>query len=123
MSWPVEIDPTFGCRLWKGRLDRDGYPMTSDGKRAHREVYIAAGPPFGGPIPPDHDLDHHCRRRRCVWELHLEPVTQSKNEHRKHWRSRLRMKVCRAGHDLQLNGIVTPEGGRVCRTCVREGLP
>ena len=115
MTWPVEIDATYGCRLWKGRLDPDGYPMTSDGKRAHRAVYEAEV----GPIPPGHDLDHHCRRRRCVWPLHLEPVTQSKNEQRKHWRSRLRIAQCRAGHDLSLHGIVTPEGGRVCRECAR----
>ena len=115
MTWPVEIDPTYGCWLWTGRLDRDGYALTKEGKRAHRAVYEAEI----GAIPADHDLDHHCRRRRCVRPLHLEPVTQSKNEHRKHWRSRLRIKLCRAGHELALHGIVTPEGGRVCRECNR----
>lgn len=114
----IEIDPVFGCRLWTGELDSEGYPLTDDGKRAHRVAYEASV----GPIPPGKELDHTCRRRRCVWFRHTEPVDRSTNEIRKSWRSRVRVLRCPGGHQLNsLTAMVTPEGGRVCRTCAREG--
>ena len=115
---PIEIDPVFGCRLWTGRLDKDGYPLTDDGKRAHRVSFEDAA----GPIPAEHELDHTCRRRRCVWRRHLEPVDRASNEKRKLYRARVRVVKCPVGHPLQGNAAITPEGGRVCRTCIREGL-
>jgi hypothetical protein len=110
-----ELDPVFGCQLVTSRLDRDGYAY--HGKtRAHIAAWIAVN----GPVPEGLVLDHQCRRRNCRAVHHLEPVTQSENELRKSWRYRARRSVCMKGHDLKLNGIVTPEGGRVCRTCNRE---
>lgn len=115
---PIEIDPVFGCRLWTGPTDADGYPLTDDGRRAHRVAYeegVAA-------IPAEHELDHTCRRRRCVFVRHLEPVDRSSNEKRKAWRARVRIVRCPAGHALSsLTAMITPEGGRVCRQCAREG--
>ena len=115
MTWPVEHDPVFGCLLWTGRLDKDGYPLTDDGKRAHRVVYESEH----GPIPRGFELDHGCRRRRCV--KHLEPVTRQENERRKIFRYRTQIKLCAAGHpQSSYTRILTPEGGLVCRTC-RDG--
>jgi hypothetical protein len=109
----IERDPVFGCWLWLGTLDRDGYPMTDDGKRAHRVVYEREV----GPIPAGHELDHECRRRRCVAPNHAEPVDRGTNEKRKSWRTRVRRATCKRGHDMRVNAMITPEGGRVCRSC------
>lgn len=113
----TERDPIFGCELATGRLDRDGYAF--HGKtRAHIAAWTAAH----GPVPEDRELDHLCRRRHCVALHHLEAVTRRENELRKRWRCRARAKWCPAGHRLELYGIVTPEGGRVCRACNREAI-
>lgn len=118
-NWPVEIDPVFGCRLWTSKLDRDGYGVSyrgSSSKRAHVRVYEEEV----GAVPEGKVLDHVCRRRNCVATHHLEPVTKSENELRKSWRYRLRRTHCAKGHDMKLTAVVTPEGGRICRTCNQE---
>ena len=116
-DWPVEVDPVFGCWLWQGRTDkRDGRPLVWRGARpsaAHRVVYEAEA----GPIPAGLELDHACRRPQCVNPAHLEPVTRNENELRKLWRYRARLARCKAGHDLRVAAMLTPEGGRVCRLC------
>lgn len=106
---------TFGCELWSGRLDEDGY-----GRDGRRKAHITAYETAFGPVPEGFVLDHLCRRRNCVALHHLEPVTQSENEKRKSWRYRARRTHCAKGHDLSVYGAVTPEGGRVCRECNRE---
>lgn len=109
------IDPIFGCDLAEGRLDRDGYAF--HGKtRAHIFAWVAKN----GPVPPELELDHTCRRRHCRALHHLELVTRSENEKLKSWRYRVRRASCARGHDLKLNGMITPEGGRVCRQCNRD---
>lgn len=107
----TEWDSVYGCRLWIGRHDRDGYGRTADNQLAHVAVYEVEH----GPIPPGHVLDHVCRRRDCV--RHLEAVTRSENERRKAWGYRLRRRTCSAGHGLYQHGRRTPEGGIVCRVC------
>ncbi len=111
---------TFGCDLATGRLDKDGYAFHGR-TRAHIVAWVAVN----GSVPLDTNgkpmvLDHLCRRRNCRAPHHLEPVTQSENEKRKSWRYRARRIKCPQGHDLRLSGIVTPEGGRVCRECNRQ---
>lgn len=109
------LDPIFGCDLVTTRLDREGYAF--HGKtRAH----IAAWTAEHGQVPDEHELDHLCRRRNCRALHHLELVTRSENEKRKSWKYRARRTHCPRGHELYLHGIVTPEGGRVCRACNRE---
>jgi hypothetical protein len=110
----VERDPIFGCELATGRRDRDGYAFHGT-TRAHIAAWVKAN----GPVPPGLELDHLCRVRHCCAVHHLEPITRSEQERRKSWRYRSRMKQCPRGHDLATNGIVTPEGGRVCRACNR----
>lgn len=111
-DWPIEIDPVFGCWFWLGDVDKHGYPRL-DGKLAHRTVYAAEH----AAIDDGLELDHLCRRRRCVAPHHLEPVDRATNLLRRAWRVRLRALRCLRGHDLTLNVMVTPEGGRVCRAC------
>ena len=111
----TERDPVFGCELWTGPRDRDGY-----GRDGRRLAHIAAYEREYGAIPDDHVLDHLCRRRHCVALHHLEPVKQSENELRKSWGRRARRTHCPRGHELATNAVVTPEGGRVCRACNRE---
>jgi hypothetical protein len=113
----TERDPIFGCELATGRTDRDGYAWHGK-SRAHIVAWIAQH----GAIMRGMEIDHLCRRRHCTALHHLELVTRSENEKRKSWRYRARRAHCQRGHDLATNGIVTPEGGRVCRACNREAI-
>ena len=112
----IEVDPVFGCWLWTGNLDRDGYGWAGR-QRAHRVLYQQ----LVGPIGDGLLLDHLCRRRACCNPVHLEPVTGRENDLRRAWRYRARRASCPHGHSLT-SAIVTPEGGRLCRTC-RGTLP
>jgi hypothetical protein len=114
---PMTAD-VFGCELATGRRDKDGYAYHGS-SRAH----IVAYERVHGAVPDDLVLDHLCRRRHCCAPHHLEAVTQSENERRKQWRYRARRTHCPRGHELSVNAVVTPEGGRVCRTCNREAAP
>ncbi len=114
----VILDPIFGCQLATGRTDKDGYAFLGR-SRAHIVAYEAAVGPIGDGLV----LDHMCNRRNCVAPHHLEAVTQSVNLYRRNWRNRSRIKLCPKGHSLDINAIVTPEMGRVCRACNREARP
>lgn len=111
----TERDPVFGCELATGRRDREGYAFHGQA-RAHIAAWVAAH----GPVPDGKELDHLCRRRHCSALHHLECVTRSENEKRKRWQYRARRTHCPRGHALAEHGVVTPEGGRVCRACNRE---
>lgn len=114
-------DPIFGCEIAQGRTDHEGYVFWGK-SRAH----IAAWQRVNGVITALDkegnrlELDHGCRRRACVRLVHLELVTRSENEKRKSWKYRAKQKQCKNGHDMAINAMVTPEGGRVCRTCSRS---
>ncbi len=105
----IEVDPVFGCWLWTGKLDKDGYAAG----HLHRRVYEL----LVGPIGVGLLLDHLCRRRRCVRPVHLEPVTNAVNQLRSNPRRRLTRRTCPAGHDLGVHAMVSPEGGKICRKC------
>ena len=119
-GWKIEEDPIYGCWLWSGQVDRDGYGILwgkGGPRRAHVEVYRElVGEPGAGM-----KLDHICRRRRCVRPDHLEPVTESVNQQRRGWGCRARQQRCRNGHDLRVHAMITFEGGRLCRIC--QGPP
>ena len=118
--WPVTYDATFGCLIWTGKKTRDGlFGLIWKGRlpsSAHRTVYEATL----GPVAAGLVLDHLCRRTLCVAPHHLEPVTQHENMLRRGWRYRASKATCKAGHDMKLNAVLTPEGGRVCRTCNQD---
>lgn len=111
----TEYDPIFGCEIATGRKDREGYAFWGS-SRAH----IVAWEREHGPLPDGLELDHLCRRRACCALIHLEPVTRSENEKRKSWRFRSKIATCPRGHQLAETAMVSPEGGRVCRTCRDE---
>lgn len=116
--YPLERDPIYGCWLWLGSLDPEGYAILRQGRNApvsaHRRFYEDRL----GPVQADRVLDHLCRRRSCVNPAHLEPVKRSENERRKYWRNRAGTeRLCPQGHRAFEHGRLTPEGGRICRLC------
>lgn len=117
--WPVERCLDFGCLLWRGPLNSSGYAGVWSGGRfalAHVLAYLESG----RVVPAGWVVDHWCRRRLCVEPRHLEAVTRSVNEFRKRAGYRLRtMTTCPMGHAIEAP-VITPEGGRLCRTCVNE---
>lgn len=74
----------FGCWIWRGRLNRNGYGRAGRayGERViHRVVYEH----LVGSIPPGQLLDHlrdECSSRACANPDHLEPVTPRINVRR-----------------------------------------
>ncbi|MCA1833027.1 MAG: HNH endonuclease signature motif containing protein [Mycobacteriales bacterium] len=108
----TDFDPVYGCELAIGRRDKDGYVFAGE-RRAHLVAWDRAH----GPVADGFELDHTCRRRACCSLDHLELVTRRENELRKRWSHRTRIASCPRGHRLSETAIVTPEGGRVCRTC------
>ena len=111
--WPTRRDHVFGCELWTGRRDRDGYGRHKS-ELAHRAVWIAAN----GPIPDGREVEHICRRRHCVRLAHLTLLTRSEQESAKSWRRRAK-RECPNGCDMSVTAMTTPEGGRLCRRCER----
>lgn len=116
MGWRVERDPWFGCQLWRGSLNSNGYP-TYWGGGIPRQAYLVAWELENGPIPIGKELDHLCRRRLCVAVPHFELVSRNENQRRKFWDHRSTLHTCSEGHDLIVHGRRTPEGGTVCRIC------
>jgi len=113
------VPDEFGCELVTSRLDSWGYAYHGK-SRAHIVAWVERHGPLplsasGEPL----QLDHWCRRRNCRALHHLEPVTRSENQKRKSWAYRCRIKVCPRGHSMD-GAVVTPEMGRVCRTCNKE---
>lgn len=107
------IDPDFGCWLWIGSVDRKGYGKATGGVAAHLWLWRR----LRGDLPRGVQLDHMCRRPRCVRPEHLDPVTGSENMRRTFARYRRELDRCPEGHNLEETGKATPEGGVVCRTC------
>lgn len=111
----IARDPVFGCWIWLGKADRDGYGTLwgkGGAQQAHRAVYLELVGPIGAALK----LDHLCRRRNCCRPAHLEPVTERENQLRRSWQYRCRRARCANGHSLA-DAIVTPDHGRLCRTC------
>jgi len=115
--YPIEHDPVYGCWLWTGDLDADGYGRRWQGKvkeLAHHVVWRA----LRGRVHEGLTLDHLCRRRNCVAPHHLEAVTRRENEKRKRLAYRRdELLTCPAKHSLYQHGRRTPEGGHVCLLC------
>lgn len=115
-QWRTERDPWFGCDLWRGAVNSNGYPTVWDGGRP-RQAYYVALERAGVVIPPQREPDHLCRRRLCVAPAHFELVTRAENQLRKAWAYRSQLAACPKGHDLFIHGRRTPEAGVVCRIC------
>lgn len=105
-----------GCWDWIGGCTGNGYgafvpELGGPQVRAHRFVYEL----LVGPIPAGLQLDHLCRRRRCVRPGHLEPVTEAEN----HARTAL-VRCCRGHEFTDENTYRVPAGPRQCRACRLE---
>lgn len=119
-SWPIELDPVFGCALWTGKIGNNGRPIIWRG-RAPVNAYTIAYERAHGAVPADRVVDHLCRRLLCVEPEHLEAVTKQENERRKSMRYRLQRRSCRRGHALnEVTRLVTPELGILCRQCLKD---
>lgn len=81
MRWrdPGYVIDARGCWLYRGYVDKNGYPGTLKGPdgydRAHRVYYKRTGKR----IPKGKQLGHKCHVRRCVNPAHLEPATRIVN--------------------------------------------
>lgn len=60
------------CRLYDGRLDKDGYPAN----REHRRVLARK---LGRPIARGMEAMHACDNRACISEAHLDEGTHAQN--------------------------------------------
>lgn len=84
---PAHVDAALGpCMLWTGPTSGNGrggdYPrMSLDGQTV--AVHIVSWTNEHGFVPGKKQLDHICRRRRCVSHQHLELVTHRENQKRR----------------------------------------
>lgn len=109
------------CWIWQGPLNAAGYGyVTIDGKRqyVHRKAYETAK----GEIPPGKHIDHLCRNRACMNDLHLEAVDPSVNVLRGIGPSAVnsRRTHCINGHELSGDNVrFRKRGERIKRECRR----
>lgn len=118
-EFEVKVDKTlWGCWLWIGRVDNDGYGIFRLGgksRKAHRVAYET----YKETIPSGLTLDHLCRVRNCVNPDHLEPVTNRENFLRgDNLMARFALAThCKNGHEFTQDNIYTSPIGRKCKTC------
>jgi len=100
---PPELGP---CHIWTGPTSGEGRGgdygrMSLDGQTV--AVHLVSWTNEHGFVPGKKQLDHLCRRRRCVNDRHLELVTHKQNQKRRDLarqtggggRLRLRLRTCR----------------------------
>lgn len=118
----VCVDDT-DCWIWTGAVNmkRDGYGVLWVGPGhpypyayTHRIVWEH----YNGPIPPAMQIDHLCRTRRCVNPDHLEQVTNQENTMRGN--AATRPLVCKHGHWLLGENVISCGARRDCRTCAKR---
>ena len=124
-----------GCWEWMAYRNAEGYGMFGIGSRvdgvalAHRFAYMKLIGPIQQGLQSDH-LCHtisdclggrNCPHRRCVYPLHIEPVSSRENNLRGNGFSarEARQTHCLRGHPFDLlNTYVAPNSGRRrCRIC------
>lgn len=67
-----------GCWLWTAHLSR-GKRGSGYGKHGKDYAHRLAYEVWVGSIPPDKEIDHLCRVRRCIRPAHLEVVSRQTN--------------------------------------------
>lgn len=101
------------CWWWEGPTNENGYGVLTHDYQdtyAHRWIWDH----LVGTIPEGMTIDHLCTNKRCVNPEHLEVVSRSVNNLRRHG-NRV---FCKRGHSMS-DAYQRPDGGgRMCRTCV-----
>lgn len=129
----VDAANEFGCRLWLGNLDDNGYGLAGSAGRAHRVAYELTH----GPIPEGFHVDHTCHssgdcmeagpecpHRRCCEPTHLEAL--SPTDHQARMRLGNAVKThCPVGHPLSGPNLILSHRSdgspfRQCRECHSE---
>lgn len=110
-----------GCLIWIAAVSDRGYGLFSlAGKMlpAHRFSHMA----FVGEIPDGYQVDHLCRRRRCVEPMHLQAVTPRINTMRGMGPTarNATAEKCPQGHPYSDENTYRHRGKRYCRICQRE---
>lgn len=111
------------CIIWTASAaNRRGYGRFNDGQVfwvAHRFAYALEH----GAVPDGMEVDHLCRRPKCVNHLHLEAVTPCENRRRAE-RQRVYHLQCPAGHlwtrQNQQKNVNAKGVSRRCAQCNRE---
>ena len=120
----AKVEKTDGCWLWTGAICEDGYGRFHvDGHNgravlAHRWTYQETH----GEIAQGKQIDHLCRRRRCVRPDHLEVVTQAENIARGEGFSARNSRTthCVHGHPFDPRDTYVNPHRRYCRECNRQ---
>lgn len=120
----VWLDPSSGCWLWRGFVDKCGYGKSMNSlypgeTLAHRLSWMH----HRGLIPSGCEIEHTCKTRNCVNPEHLEAITHQENVARavaegayKINHRNARKELCMRGHKLtQLSA-----NRRICKICVSE---
>lgn len=115
----LELGP---CLLWAAGRSTAGYGIFHVGGKkvtAHRWYYEQ----LHGEINQFLDLDHLCRNRNCVSDLHLEIVTHQENLLRGNGIPAMKAQQthCIHGHEFNAqNTYIKTNGCRACKTCHHE---
>jgi len=117
----AKVNKTDGCWEWTAGKDSWGYgSFWWQGRNvgAHRWSYEY----HNGAVPPGLQIDHLCRNRKCVRPDHLEAVDSETNMRRGNSPSVViaRTGVCKRGHPLTPDNVLTYGGRWHCRTCKNE---
>lgn len=119
----VEKTHEWGCWVWRGPSNRQGYGMWRNRHMAHREAWKRER----GPIEPGLLVLHICDQKPCVNPRHLYLGTHVENGIDAHTRGRMpdnRQHHCPKGHAKEGdNLIVIRSKGKVsyrCRQCDNE---
>ncbi|MGC0205248.1 HNH endonuclease signature motif containing protein [Streptomyces levis] len=110
------------CHIWTGSTDPDGYARFWLNGR-NRRAYHFAFEQAHGPVPDGHDVDHHCRNRRCVNPAHLRALTHRANvlASSNIAAYRAAQTHCHRGHPFNAENTRRRKNGtRACRACDRD---
>ena len=103
-----------GCWVWLGAKSHNGYAdRISDKGIRYRPTHWSILHFKNQIVPNGFHVDHLCKNKICVNPDHLEIVTPSENQRRKHDTS-----ACKRGHLWTFeNTYIKPNGKRNCRVC------
>lgn len=120
------------CWPWVGANTR-GYGILSVNDKNTKSTRFSWALHHGVPFPEHLDCCHTCDNPPCVNPAHLFPGTASDNAKDAVAKGRVKtptqrgfppgnagIKNCKRGHEFTPeNTLITPQGRRSCRTCVR----